>query len=160
MTGTARPDFRPLPACPAGTQDLKLVSHIQNNRSPAQLAWQEAKFCSVAHVSACNALRSGWTSQPGRPRVGSRCLITNLSLVPGKLARGEIKCCLKIFSTDCGFSRTAEQHCHESMDSLRLGVAKSYSLPEFAKQINAEIPFVFYPQTLGQGQLSNCPGEG
>ncbi len=25
MTGTARPDFRPLPACPAGTQDLKLV---------------------------------------------------------------------------------------------------------------------------------------
>jgi len=28
MTGTARPDFRPLPACPAGTQDLKPAAII------------------------------------------------------------------------------------------------------------------------------------
>ncbi|HQZ68697.1 MAG TPA: hypothetical protein PLY87_26600, partial [Planctomycetaceae bacterium] len=37
--------------------------------------------------------RSGWTSQPGRPRVRVRWLITTLPLVPGKLARGEVSEC-------------------------------------------------------------------
>ena len=93
MTGTARSDFRPLPACPAGTQVLKLFKPS----STRSLPWQEAKFRSVAHVSSCKTFRSGWTSQPGRPRVRVRWLTTNLPLVPGKLARGEINCCRKIF---------------------------------------------------------------
>ena len=110
-TGMARSGFRPSPACPAGTQDLKLVSHHQYDRSPAQLAWQEAKFRSVADVSSCKTFRSGWTSQPGRPRVRSRRLTTNLPLMPGELARGEIKCCLKNVSTDCYLSRTRGPAC-------------------------------------------------
>ena len=36
-------------------------------------------------------ISSGWTSQPGRPRVRSRWLTTNLLLLPGELARGEIR---------------------------------------------------------------------
>jgi len=67
----ARLNFRPLPACLAGTQDLKLVFHFDTTAplpsspaklpcqaplpsSPAKLAWQEAKFRCVAHVALCN----------------------------------------------------------------------------------------------------------
>jgi len=120
MAGTVRPDFRPLPACPAGTQDLKLGSHHQHDRSPAQLAWQEAKFRSVAHVSSCKTFRSGWTSQPGRPRVRVRWLIPNLPLVPGELARGEINCCLKkLFDRLLFVAHPSENH--ENHSGLHLG---------------------------------------
>ena len=44
MTGATRPDCRPLPACPAGTQDLKLVkpSSTQPLPCPACLAGSQA----------------------------------------------------------------------------------------------------------------------
>jgi len=40
---------------------------------------------------------------------------------------------------------------------LRVTVAQPNCLPEFAKQIKAEITIAFLTQILGQGQLSNCP---
>ena len=45
----------------------------------------------VRQDSSCKTFRSGWTSQPGQPRVRSRFLITKRSLVPSKLARGGSK---------------------------------------------------------------------
>jgi len=43
------------------------------------------------------------------------------------------------------------------MDPLRVTVAQPNCLPEFAKQIKAEITIAFLTQILGQRQLSNCP---
>ena len=45
------------------------------------------------------------------------------------------------------------------MVPLRVTVAQPNCLPEFAKQIKAEITIAFLTQILGQGQLSNCPGR-
>ena len=83
----------------------------QTSRPLCSLPGRKPRCIAVPQDSSCKTFRSGWASQPGRPRVRVRWLITNLPLVPGELARGEINCCLKNFSTDCDLSRTPGLAC-------------------------------------------------
>ena len=109
--GHSPPGLPPLAGLSGRNARFDMSDAINTTAPLPSLPGRKPSLAAVHHVSSCKTFRSSWTSQPGRPRVRSRwlsierkatlrnrsMLITNLLLVPGELARGEINCHLKFF---------------------------------------------------------------